>query len=42
MILETPKGDDGAEDIRNLATLRGLQSSTVDDTLSAKEEATTS
>lgn len=24
MILETPKGDDGAEDIRNLATLRGL------------------
>ncbi|HZG65405.1 MAG TPA: hypothetical protein VEZ12_01595, partial [Herpetosiphonaceae bacterium] len=24
MILETPKGDDGAEDVRNLATLRGL------------------
>jgi deoxyribonuclease IV len=26
MILETPKGKDDAEDIRNLATLRGLQS----------------
>lgn len=25
MILETPKGDDSAEDIRNLATLRGLR-----------------
>ena len=26
MILETPKSDDGAEDIRNLTTLRGLRS----------------
>jgi hypothetical protein len=29
MVLETPKGKDGAEDMRNLATLRGLYSGAV-------------
>jgi deoxyribonuclease-4 len=37
MILETPKGEDGAEDIRNLATLRGLRSAPLEQTSSAKE-----
>jgi deoxyribonuclease-4 len=40
MILETPKGDgkdDGAEDIRNLATLRGLRVTAPNHALSAKE-----
>lgn len=30
MVLETPKGKDGAEDIRNLATLRSLRNASVD------------
>ena len=37
MILETPKGDDEAEDIRNLATLRGLRTPPHEHDLGAKE-----
>jgi deoxyribonuclease-4 len=41
MILETPKGDDGTEDIRNLATLRDLCSLAPRHDLRAKEALTT-
>jgi deoxyribonuclease IV len=40
MILETPKGDDDAEDLRNLATLRGLQSPEITFNPGAKEALT--